>query len=115
MTTQMEIAPAAEKPRKRRRPGTLEDFLHAVKAWGLANAARLARMYVVQKNGEYFMYVVPKGVPYDPELTKSHAQFGIELWDIYRISAHGMQIPDMPIDDLPALFDPTDAFILTPV
>ena len=116
MTTQMEIGPAEVRTKKRRRRvGTLADFLHEVKAWGLANAARLARMHCFVKGGVYHMYIVPKTVPYDLELTRSHSRFTIALWDEYRISAVGSQIPDGPPEELSVYFDPTDAFTLTPM
>ena len=115
MTTQMEIGPAEVQPKKRRRRGDAWDFMVAANAWCLANADRLARMHVLHKDGVFHMYIIPKSMPYDPELTRSHSRFGIELWDKYRISGVGQQIPDTPTEDLAAYFDPTGMVTLTPV
>ena len=117
MTTQMEIGPAEVQPKKRRRRRSDRawEFLVAAKAWCLAHADRLARMHVFERDGEFFMYIVPKTMPYDPELTDWHAQFTIDLWVEHRIPAHGQQIPDTPHEDLSAFFDTTNVFTLTPV
>ena len=115
----MEIEPIPERKREKvRRLSPRREvfvFLREARAWAVENAHRLARMHIKLTRRAYFMYIIPKTMPYDSELTRSHAAFTIRLWDKYHITSHGQQIPDMPVDELSAFFNPTNTFTITPV
>jgi hypothetical protein len=123
--SEMAPSPTIEQPRSpRANVGSLQSrgldqalnhffaFLDRVRSWMTLNEPRLKKVYLVPEGSGLKLYVIPKSITHDFELTDSLCKFLIEMGDD-GFDALGSQVPDGTPEELAAYFDPDKAFALS--